>query len=131
VRSTASAYWRPSITNQAQRCIAPATVFADPERNTSKPIVFRWFRRTNGEPFFFAGISRQWEGDRRTKKAPNVGKHKLYSLLTTAPNGIIEPIHNKAMPVLLMIVRAATARAGRRYRFGSGAGEKGVTPLRR
>ena len=33
---------------------------------------------------------------------PNVGRHKLYSFLTTAPTGIIEPIHNKAMPVLLL-----------------------------
>jgi putative SOS response-associated peptidase YedK len=55
VRNTASAYWRPSIANKAQRCIVPATAFAEPHRNTSKPVVFR-FRRTAGEPFFFAGI---------------------------------------------------------------------------
>jgi putative SOS response-associated peptidase YedK len=55
VRNTASAYWRPSIANKAQRCIVPATAFAEPDRNTSKPVVFR-FRRTAGEPFFFAGI---------------------------------------------------------------------------
>jgi putative SOS response-associated peptidase YedK len=42
------------------------------------------------------------EGDRGTKKAPNVGRHKLYSILTTSPNGIVEPVHNKAMPVMLM-----------------------------
>ena len=102
VRNTASAYWRPSIANKAQRCIVPATAFAEPDRNTSKPVVFRWFRRTDGEPFFFAGIWREWEGDRGTKAKANVGRHKLYSFLTTAPNGIVEPIHNKAMPVLLM-----------------------------
>jgi putative SOS response-associated peptidase YedK len=79
----------------------PATAFAEPDRNTSKPVVFR-FRRTAGEPFFFAGIWREWEGDRGTKAKPNVGRHKLYSFLTTAPNGVVEPIHNKAMPVLLM-----------------------------
>jgi putative SOS response-associated peptidase YedK len=101
VRNTASAYWRPSIANKAQRCIVPATAFAEPDRNTSKPVVFR-FRRTAGEPFFFAGIWREWEGDRGTKTKPNVGRHKLYSFLTTAPNGVVEPIHNKAMPVLLM-----------------------------
>jgi putative SOS response-associated peptidase YedK len=102
VRNTASAYWRPSIANKAQRCIVPATAFAEPDRNTSKPVVIRWFRRPAGEPFFFAGIWREWEGDRGTKAKPNVGRHKLYSFLTTAPNGIVEPIHNKAMPVLLM-----------------------------
>ncbi|SEP26391.1 Putative SOS response-associated peptidase YedK [Rhodospirillales bacterium URHD0017] len=102
VRNTASAYWRPSIANKAQRCIVPAAAFAEPDRNTSKPVVIRWFRRPAGEPFFFAGIWREWEGDRGTKAKPNVGRHKLYSFLTTAPNGIVEPIHNKAMPVLLM-----------------------------
>ena len=102
VRNTASAYWRPSIANKAQRCIVPATAFAEPDRNTSKPVVFRWFRLTDGEPFFFAGIWREWEGDRGTKKAPNVGRHNLYSFLTTSPNGIVEPVHNKAMPVMLM-----------------------------
>lgn len=59
-------------------------------------------QQADGEPFFFAGIWREWEGDRGTKKAPNVGRHKLYSFLTTSPNGIVEPIHNKAMPVMLM-----------------------------
>jgi len=26
-----------------------------------------------------------------------------YAILTTEPNGIVEPIHNKAMPAMLMI----------------------------
>ena len=38
----------------------PATAFAEPDRNTSKPVVIRWFRRTDGELFFFAGIWREW-----------------------------------------------------------------------
>jgi len=74
-------------------------VLLPPIPASAPPEVFRWFRRTDGEPFFFAGIWREWEGDRGTKKAPNVRRHKLYSFLTTAPNGIVEPIHNKAMPV--------------------------------
>ena len=36
------------------------------------------------------------------KAKANVGGHRLYSFLTTAPNGVVEPIHNKAMPVMLM-----------------------------
>jgi putative SOS response-associated peptidase YedK len=97
IRNTKSAYWRPSIANKQQRCIVPVTAFAEPDRNTSKPVVFRWFRRADGEPFFFAGVWREWEGDRGTKAKPNVGRHKLYSFLTTEPNGIVEPVHNKAM----------------------------------
>jgi putative SOS response-associated peptidase YedK len=26
---------------------------------------------------------------------PNVGKHLLFSFLTTEPNGVVEPIHEK------------------------------------
>jgi len=52
-------------------------------------------------PFYFAGISREWASDRWTKKAPNIGKQLLFSFLTTEPNGVVEPPHNKAMPVLI------------------------------
>lgn len=102
IRNTASNYWKPWLKKPEQRCIVPATAFSEPDRNTSKPVQFRWFKRADGQPFFFAGIWREWEGDRGTKAKPNVGKHKLYSFLTTAPNGVVEPIHNKAMPVILM-----------------------------
>ncbi len=73
--------------------------FAD--RNTSKPVVFRWFARPGGELFYFAGIWRKWEGDRGTKKAPKIGKYLLFSFLTTEPNGIVDLLHEKAMPVLI------------------------------
>jgi putative SOS response-associated peptidase YedK len=49
-----------------------------------------------------AGIWRPLTGDRGTKKAPNVGDHALFSIMTTEPNGIVQPIHEQAMPVLLM-----------------------------
>jgi putative SOS response-associated peptidase YedK len=65
-------------------------------------VVFRWFQRADGLPFFFAGIWREWQGDRGTKAAPNVGLHRVYAFLTTEPNGVVAPIHNKAMPVMLM-----------------------------
>jgi putative SOS response-associated peptidase YedK len=32
---------------------------------------------------------------------PGRGRHLLYGFLTTAPNAIVEPIHPKAMPVIL------------------------------
>ena len=28
--------------------------------------------------------------------------HRLYSILTTEPNGVVLPVHDKAMPVMLM-----------------------------
>lgn len=100
VRNTASGYWKPYL-KPGQRCLVPATAFSEPDRNTSKPVVFRWFARPGGELFYFAGIWREWEGDRGTKKMPNVGKHLLFSFLTTEPNGVVEPLHDKAMPVLI------------------------------
>jgi putative SOS response-associated peptidase YedK len=95
VRNTASGYWKPYL-KAGQRCLVSATAFSEPDRNTSKPVVFRWFARPGGELFYFAGIWREWEGNRGTKKMPNVGKHLLFSFLTTEPNGVVEPIHEKA-----------------------------------
>jgi putative SOS response-associated peptidase YedK len=40
-------------------------------------------------------------GDRGTKSKPVPGPHQLYGFLTTAPNAVVEPIHSKAMPVIL------------------------------
>jgi hypothetical protein len=40
------------------------------------------------------------KGDRGTKPIP--GPHLVYGFLTTAPNAIVEPIHPKAMPVILL-----------------------------
>jgi putative SOS response-associated peptidase YedK len=41
-------------------------------------------------------------GRRWSIREPNVGLHRLYAILTTEPNGVVRPIHDKAMPVLLM-----------------------------
>lgn len=59
--------------------------FAEPDKNTPKGAVeWRWFERADKLPFFFAGIWRPWTGDRGTKK----------------------PVHEKAMPVMLMTAEA-------------------------
>jgi putative SOS response-associated peptidase YedK len=38
---------------------------------------------------------------RGTKADPVEGEHLLYSFLTSEPNGVVGPIHPKAMPVIL------------------------------
>jgi putative SOS response-associated peptidase YedK len=81
------------------RCVVPATAFFEFDRQLRKP---RWFKRPDSAMFFFAGIWRPWTGDRGTKKAPNVGNHTLFSITTTEPNGVVQPVHEQAMPVLLM-----------------------------
>jgi hypothetical protein len=64
--------------------------------------VWRWFERADKQPFFFDGIWRPWTGDRGTRKMLNIGDHTLFSIMTTEPNAVVEPIHEKAMPVMLM-----------------------------
>jgi putative SOS response-associated peptidase YedK len=49
----------------------------------------------------FAGIWTEFRGDRGTKSKPIPGPHNVYGFLTTSPNAVVEPIHPKAMPVIL------------------------------
>ena len=37
----------------------------------------------------------------RDEESPNVGEHLLFSFLTIEPNGVVGPLHDKAMPVLI------------------------------
>jgi putative SOS response-associated peptidase YedK len=43
--------WRGWL-DREHRCLVPATAFAEPDRNTSKPVVWRWFQRADKQPFF-------------------------------------------------------------------------------
>jgi putative SOS response-associated peptidase YedK len=59
-------------------------------------------RTQDDRPLFaFAGIWTTFNGDRGTKSKPVPGPHLVYGFLTTAPNAVVEPIHPKAMPVIL------------------------------
>jgi len=101
-RTLKNSQWRPWL-DREHRCVVPATAFAEPDKNTPKgDMMWRWFKRRDGLPFFFAGIWCPWTGDRGTKKAPNIGDHTLFSIMTTEPNALVQPIHEQAMPVLLM-----------------------------
>jgi len=61
-----------------------------------------WFARDEDRPLFaFAGIWTEFKGDRGTKSKPIPGRIWSTVFLTTAPNKIVEPIHDKAMPVIL------------------------------
>ena len=101
VGNTKSRHWMRWLKDPASRCIVPVSRFAEPGRRTAKPVVNRWFRRPDDQLFFFAGIWTEWEGDRGTKSKPNVGRHRLYDFLTTDPNELAKPVHEKAMPVVL------------------------------
>jgi putative SOS response-associated peptidase YedK len=49
----------------------------------------------------FAGIWAEFKGDRGPKSKPIPGPHLVYGFLTTTPNAVVEPLHPKAMPVIL------------------------------
>ena len=72
-----------------------------PNPETGKKDVV-WFALSDDRPLFaFGGIWTEFRGDRGTKSKPIPGPHLVYGFLTTAPNAIVEPIHSKAMPVIL------------------------------
>jgi putative SOS response-associated peptidase YedK len=61
-----------------------------------------WFALDKSRPLFsFAGIWTAWEGARGTKSKPIEGKHQIYAFLTCPSNGVVAPVHEKAMPVIL------------------------------
>lgn len=99
LRNTESPVWLRWLARE-QRCVVPVTAFAEPDKNTSKPVVFRWFAQPNQKPLFFAGIWRPWTGDRGTTNALDVRDWQLFSLLITEPNSVVKLFH-EAMPVLL------------------------------
>ncbi|MEZ5669645.1 MAG: SOS response-associated peptidase family protein [Alphaproteobacteria bacterium] len=102
VRNLDSPFWRSWLARPAQRCLVPATAFCEYEGEVGAKAK-RWFalRETDDDgrarPFAFAGIWREWSGMRGKEQ----GTHRLFSILTTEPNGVVAPIHPKAMPVLL------------------------------
>ena len=100
VRNVASPFWRPWLKPE-ERCLVPFTAFSEWEDTRPKKTQ-RWFALGAQEPMAaFAGIWRPWTGTRGTKKDPIEGEHLLFSFLTCAPNACVEPIHPKAMPVVL------------------------------
>jgi putative SOS response-associated peptidase YedK len=58
-------------------------------------------QRPQSRPKGFAGIWTTFNGDRGTKSKPVLGPHQVYGFLTASPNAVVEPIHPKAMPVIL------------------------------
>jgi putative SOS response-associated peptidase YedK len=93
------------ISGVMNRCLVPANSFAEyaPEPNpeTKKKDVV-WFALNEDRPLFaFGGRWTEFKGDRGTKSKPIPGPHLVYGFLTTEPNAVVEPIHPKAMPVIL------------------------------
>lgn len=103
VRNTASRHWKRWL-GVEHRCLVPFTAFAEPDP-ANKPEGGRtpnaWFAAGKDYPLaFFAGIHvLQWESVRKVKEGLITAD--LYGFLTTEPNEVVAPIHQKAMPVIL------------------------------
>jgi putative SOS response-associated peptidase YedK len=118
--------WRGWLTPE-NRCLVPFNSFAEyaPEPNpeTKKKDVV-WFALNEDRSLCsFGGIWTEFKGERGTKSKPIPGPHLVYGFLTTAPNAVVEPIHPKAMPVILTTAKNAMfgcARLGKKRRRCSG-----------
>jgi len=105
IRNPQYGHWQPYL-GVENRCVVPVTSFAepsptpgqkDPETGVQKNY---WFALSEERPlFFFAGLWTPWQGVRKVKEGS--GDHLLYGFLTTKPNALVAPIHEKAMPVIL------------------------------
>ncbi|KQT86455.1 SOS response-associated peptidase [Methylobacterium sp. Leaf466] len=103
VRNVKSPHWRPWLKPE-YRCLVPVSSFSE-YADTKPRKTPTWFALDEDRPpFAFAGIWRPWTGVRGTK-AENPDReeaeHRLFSFLTCETNGIVGPVHPKAMPVLL------------------------------
>ncbi len=101
---SASPHWRGWLKPDS-RYLVPANSFAEyapqPNPQTKKKDVV-WFALNDDRPLFaFAGIWTTFNGDRGTKSKPVPGPHQVFGFLTTSPNAVVEPIHPKAMSVIL------------------------------
>ncbi|AYM09004.1 hypothetical protein At1D1460_47630 (plasmid) [Agrobacterium tumefaciens] len=87
------------------RCLMPVTSFAEPDPASKQDggnVPNAWFARDEAKSLmFFAGIQvPQWKSVRKVKDGMTTDD--LYGFLITDPNDLVKPIHEKAMPVLLL-----------------------------
>ncbi len=103
VRNTSSKHWARWL-GVENRCVVPFNRFAEPDP-ASKVEGGRtpnaWFAGNADEPLmFFAGLwVPQWRSVRKVKEGEITVD--LYGFLTTEPNAIVGPVHQKAMPAIL------------------------------
>jgi hypothetical protein len=61
-----------------------------------------WFALSDDRPLFASGgIWTEFRAERGTKSKPIPDPHLVYGFLTTEPNRAVQPIHPKAMPLIL------------------------------
>ena len=102
IRNVKSPHWRRWL-GVEHRCVVPATEFAEPARKPDPETGRKgnhWFALDGDRPLFcFAGVWTNWTSVRKLKEGEVTAD--LYGFLTCEPNGVVAPIHPKAMPVIL------------------------------
>lgn len=77
----------------SSRCLVPASGFYEWRKADGEKIPY-YIRPETGDYFSFAGLWSEW-------RSPATGQtEKTYTIITTSPNGFMEPIHNR-MPAIL------------------------------
>ncbi len=75
-----------------RRCLVLADGFYEWHKPDKKTKIPYYFKLKSNEPFAFAGLWDVWEKDGQTLKT--------FTIITTTPNQLMEPIHGR-MPVIL------------------------------
>ena len=106
VRNMTSPHWHRWL-GTAHRCLVPFTSFSEYQTVKGERPTPVWFGPTGTqELLFFAGIWTQWTSVRKLKEGETT--NDLFAFLTVEPNGVVGPIHPKAMPVILRSQEAIT-----------------------
>ena len=106
VRNTASPHWRRWL-GVSHRCVVPFTSFSEYQIIKGEKPKTVWFAPTGEQKtLFFAGIWTNWTSVRTLKEGEST--NDLFAFLTVEPNGVVGPIHPKAMPVILRSQEAVT-----------------------
>ena len=83
-----------------RRCLVPADGFFEWQTAGKQKLPW-WFVRPDGEPLLFAGLWESWQ----PAEHPDVHE-QTFTLLTTRPNAVTAPVHDR-MPVALSAAGAA------------------------
>jgi putative SOS response-associated peptidase YedK len=81
---------------RSQRCIIPASAFFEWKGNPGAKAKYR-IARKDGDLIGFAGLYEHWHNP----NDPTVGELTTCTIITTQPNDVVAPIHNR-MPVILL-----------------------------
>jgi putative SOS response-associated peptidase YedK len=88
VRNLESPFWIGTLKHVELRCIVPVTQFQEWSGEPGKKVQ-HWFDVPSQPVFAFAGIWR------------DLTDVPVFAFLTCEPNALVEPVHPKAMPVIL------------------------------